>query len=89
MKGNTIKKGDKVKMSRACRLGMIESGSEAHVLEFGHCEGVVLGPLDYNNVPKGHKDYDENKVGPEVDVRWQPSGLKYGYDPDKDLVKIS
>lgn len=36
--------------------------------EFKNCIGVVLGP-----VMPGWE---------EVDVRWEPSGLKYGYHPD-------
>lgn len=39
-----------------------------HVAEFGKCVGIVLGPVDYGV-----------HLGPEVDVQWQPSGLKYGY----------
>jgi len=53
--------------------------STEHVEEFGECVGVVSGPTDYNNVPSGHVDYDPNKVGPELDVRWEPSGLRYAY----------
>lgn len=53
--------------------------STAHVDEFGDCVGVVIGFTDYNN--KGDVR-DENKVGPEVDVRWAPSNLRYAYHPD-------
>lgn len=53
--------------------------SRDHVLEFVDCTGIVIGKMDYNNVPKGHKDYDPSKVGPEWDVHWQPSDLRYSY----------
>lgn len=33
---------------------------------------VVEGPVDY-----------EDSKGPEVDVRWIPSGLRYGYHPEE------
>jgi hypothetical protein len=41
--------------------------STGHEREFGACEGVVIGPC------AGH---DEPGL---VDVRWEPSGLRYGY----------
>ena len=47
----------------------------AHVDEFGDCVGVVQGPT-FPNVPDA----------PEVDVRWEPSQLRYGYLPE-DLVE--
>jgi hypothetical protein len=53
--------------------------STAHIEEFGDCVGVVSGLTDYNNVPPGHADYESDKVGPELDVRWEPSGLRYAY----------
>ena len=64
-----------VRMSRELKLGLRRNGSEAHVREFGGCVGVVIGLSDYGN---GH-------LGPEVDVRWLPSLLRYAYHPD-DLV---
>lgn len=57
--------------------------SRDHVEEFGDCVGIVQGPVDYNNVPPDHPEYDPRSVGPEVDVRWQPSNLRYGYHPDE------
>lgn len=36
-----------------------------HLKEFGTCIGIVQGPT--------HAGW------PEVDVRWQPSNLRYGY----------
>lgn len=53
--------------------------STAHVEEFGECIGVVDGLMDYNNCEPGDPAYDASKLGPEVDVRWQPSNLRYGY----------
>jgi len=46
--------------------------SKAHLAEFGHCVGVVQGPTSYGATS-----------GPEVDVRWEPSGLRYAYRPDQ------
>jgi hypothetical protein len=43
--------------------------SSAHVDEFGACEGTVIGPAFAD--------------GPDVDVRWWPSGLRYAYLPDE------
>lgn len=60
--------------------------STAHVEEFGDCEGIVIGFTDYNNVPPDSATYDRSKVGPEVDVRWQPSNLRYGYHPDQLVI---
>jgi len=37
-----------------------------HIQEFKDCEGEVIGYSD-----EGYTDY--------LDVRWQPSGLRYGY----------
>ncbi len=44
--------------------------STEHVEEFGDCEGIVQGLTDWGG-----------QMGPEVDVRWQPSNLRYAYDP--------
>ncbi len=46
--------------------------SSAHVEEFGECIGIVDGLIDCGT-----------SKGPEVDVKWQPSGLRYAYHPDK------
>lgn len=46
-----------------------------HIEEFGGCTGTVQGPMF------------ESSDAPEVDVRWEPSGLRYGYHPD-DLVEV-
>lgn len=71
-----IKKGDKVKMSVCCKTELINSGCKDHVTEFGDCTGLVEDPI----WPNGE--------GPEVNVRWEPSGLVYGYDPKIHLEKI-
>lgn len=42
--------------------------STDHIEEFGNCVGTVMGQME-----RGWK---------EVDVRWEPSNLRYGYDPD-------
>jgi hypothetical protein len=75
----TFKKGDRVRMSEACKANMLartglEDSSE-HVREFGECIGIVGDPVF------------KNGEGPEIDVYWQPSNLRYGYDPD-ELVPV-
>lgn len=61
--------------------------STGHLEEFGACVGVVQGPVDYNDVPRGDARWDPAKLGPEVDVRWQPSNLRYMYaEDDLELV---
>jgi hypothetical protein len=87
----------KAKMWDACAPGKhvdpFESDEECmrcsghHILEFGGCVGVVEGLLDYNNVPKDHPDYDVAKIGPEWNVRWAPSQLRYAYGVE-DLVIV-
>ncbi len=68
-----MKKGDKVKMSEGLKEAMRQNGRKEHVKEFGECIGVVERLIDDD-------DY-------EVDVRWQPSNLRYGYSINS-LVKI-
>lgn len=63
--------GTKVRMSDEHKQQLIVNDCNDHVEEFGECVGVVEGLVDWN----GHK-------GPEVDVRWQPSNLRYAYHPD-------
>lgn len=57
--------------------------STAHVEEFGDCVGIVQGPTDYNQCAPTDAGYDPAKIGPEVDVRWQPSNLRYAYHPSE------
>lgn len=66
-----IKIGDKVKMSEELKKGMIANGSDDHIKEFGDCEGYV----------------DDIEIDTGVEVRWEPSLLRYGYSA-KDLVKV-
>jgi hypothetical protein len=47
-----------------------------HVKEFGECTGIVEGPVDYN---VAGETFDIKKLGPELNVRWQPDGLRYAY----------
>lgn len=58
--------------------------SSEHIAEFEDSVGIVQGFADYNNQGEVR---DESKVGPEVDVRWQPDNLRYAYDP-KYLVVV-
>lgn len=53
--------------------------SSDHVEEFGESVGVVTGPVDFNNKGEIH---DPNKIGPELNVVWEPDNLRYGYHPD-------
>ena len=64
--------GTKVRMGEAIKKQLIVNGCAAHVEEFGECVGLVEGLTDYGT-----------SRGPEVDVRWQPSNLRYGYLPEE------
>ena len=55
--------------------------SSAHVEEFGDCVGIVQGPTDHNDCEPTDSAYDPSKIGPEVNVRSQPSNLRYAYHP--------
>jgi len=70
-----MKAGTLVKMSEALKRELRTNDSKEHVDEFGECVGVVEGPTDFGS-----------QKGPELDVRWQPSGLRYCYHPSM-LVK--
>ena len=78
-----IKTGDKVKMSEDFKNVLIKNGCKEHIDEFGNCIGIVEDLVNYNNDGENNPD----KIGPEFNVRWLPSKLRYGYSPD-DLVKI-
>ena len=80
--------GDRVRLTRAARTRMFwqriqyGNGSQGgyaqrkHVQEFRRCVGIVQGLTDFGT-----------QQGPEYDVRWQPSNLRYCYDPaDLELV---
>lgn len=60
--------------------------SSAHADEFCNSVGIVSGLTDYNNCNPGDPDYDADKVGPEVDVYWQPDNLRYCYHPNQLVV---
>ena len=74
-------------MSDDLKRRLLNSASAAHVREFGNCVGIVVGKVDYNNCPTTNPRWDPKKVGPEIDVRWLPSNLRYAYKPD-DLVVL-
>lgn len=77
-----MKPGDRVKLNRRAKRRMqwqrMEFGNgtirgwamRKHVQEFRRCVGVVIGPTE------GSEDS-------LVDVRWEPSGLRYAYRPDE------
>jgi len=95
MKSRKFKCGDRVRMTKElkvrmrgrCRpnhhvepldIGSTDDGcmkcSTNHVEEFGECIGLV-------------EDLD-SPSRPEINVRWQPSGLRYAYNPkDLELIK--
>ncbi len=61
----TFERGARVRMTEALKAGLRVNDCAAHVEEFGDCVGIVDGPAD--------------GYGPDLDVRWQPSGLRYAY----------
>ena len=63
-------------MSQALKEALRRNDSGEHVNEFGDCIGIVQGSVDWGD-----------EVGPEVDVRWQPSDLRYCYHPN-ELVAV-
>lgn len=69
-----MKIGTRVRMNERCKLKLCDNDSSEHVDEFGQCEGVVIGPA-------------EGMGSGIVDVRWEPSGLRYCYWAD-DLAVI-
>jgi hypothetical protein len=77
MKNLPLKRGDLVRMSRAHKEALKANHCAPHVREFGRCIGVVQGPVDWGN----------GTFGPEVDVRWKPSRLRYMYSQE-DLVVV-
>lgn len=70
----SMKPGTLVRMAAHLRNAFRANGSRQHVQEFGGCVGYVVGLTDY-----------KTQMGPDVDVRWIPSYLIYGYQPE-DLV---
>ena len=69
-----MKTGALVQMRKEFKhlLRSIKNGSESHIREFGGCVGIVIGPVEW---PTGGP-------GPELDVVWLPSLLRYGYSPE-------
>lgn len=64
--------GTLVKMTQRLRENLRRNDCSEHVDEFGSCVGIVQGLASWG----------DGSSGPEVDVRWQPSNLRYAYDPD-------
>ncbi len=69
-----MKPGTKVIMSTQLKKNLISNNCQGHVREFGGCIGIVEDLVDFGT-----------QKGPEVNVRWQPSNLRYAYHP-KDLI---
>jgi len=61
-----MKIGDRVKMTDNFKRN--NPNSQDHINEFGSCSGIVVGYIDKSYV--------------DIDVRWIPSELKYGYTID-------
>jgi len=59
-------------MTEQMKKAWIARGDNHHIEEFGDCVGIVQGPM-----------FLPPSTAPEVDVRWQPSNLRYGYHPDE------
>lgn len=78
--------GTKVKMTDKFKQELISHDCADHVKEFGDCVGVVIRYTDYNNCKPEDPQYDHSKIGPEVDIRWQPSNLKYAYHPNNLII---
>jgi hypothetical protein len=68
----SLNPGTKVRMNATCKKALFKTDSLEHVREFGRCIGEVIGPTDWGG----------GVVGPELDVRWTPSQLKYCYPPE-------
>lgn len=69
--------GATVRMTGDCKARLVANGCGNYVTEFGVCIGTVLGLVGYGTT-----------MGPEVDVRWQPSGLRYAHHP-RDLEEVT
>lgn len=70
-----MKIGAIVKLSEKFKSKMITNGCKPHIDEFGKSLGKVSGPMWANG------------EGPEIDVKWEPYGLRYGYNPE-DLIIV-
>ena len=58
-------------MTEEYKRALQKNDCKEHVDEFGDCVGIVDGPIDYGT-----------QKGPELDVRWQPTNLRYAYHPN-------
>ena len=72
-----IEIGDRIKMSDELKKSLIENDSKEHVEEFGDCEGIVESWM-----------FPDLKDVKDVNVRWKPSGLRYGYNINS-LIKLN
>ncbi len=70
-----MKPGTRVKMSQALKDTLKRNGSSDHVHEFGNCVGIVQELANFGG-----------QFGPEIDVRWQPSNLRYAYHPSQLVI---
>lgn len=68
--------GDKVCMTELLKEEFRANLCEDHVQEFGDCVGTVIGLTDFGD-----------RVGPELDIEWDPSGVRYSYWPE-DLKPV-
>jgi hypothetical protein len=62
----------RVRMTDACRRRLISTGAADHAADFGDCVGTVEPVVLVGRLADG-----------DVEVRWQPSGLKYVYARDE------
>lgn len=69
--------GAKVCMSESCKQQLIVNDSDEHVAEFGHCIGIVESLVEW-----------VDSIGPEVNVRWQPSNLRYMVVFDRNIKAV-
>ncbi len=76
MAEKSLVRGDHVRMTEDHKKRLRANKCAAHVKEFGSCVGIVEGPVDFGL-----------QKGPEVDVRWQPSNMRFAYHP-KELDKV-
>ena len=72
-----LQQGDQVKLTTYFKDMLNANDCADHIKEFGECIGTVEELVDYGT-----------RLGPEVNVRWQPIGLSYAYCPYQDLTKI-
>lgn len=61
--------GTRVRLTETAKQYFREHNSAEHIAEFGDCDGQIVGPTFQDSVSF-------------LDVRWEPSQLKYGYHVD-------